>query len=326
MPLVRSGPNVQAAPVRFLVRKRAWCYMPYCMLLCVAAVCWRTRHDRAARWSEQKAGKQWLSVSATLMWRFACFVCLCVCLCVRGGISALRPLLFLDVGGISENPAVGEVFPISLVVHHLYSYASEEELQPPNVMQGLGFDEVSPKRARAMLSPLMYCACILICAALRPARRPLCPLLPSPFCLCPGGAVTRNAFFFFPLQYSAWLDRHSEAEIVKVIQESLDAYAVSAGVRIFDQRRASRGVRLCCRACGAHRGPDKLWCRLIFVPACARCEHCRRRGWRKLNVFVTSCCCVYTCLLYFCFASQDKGATQFDPLYPVLTELCARGH
>jgi len=107
-------------------------------------------------------------------------------------LRALRPLLFLDVGGISENPAVGEVFPISLVVHHLYSYASEEELQPPNVMQGLGFDE-----------------------------------------------------------YSAWLDRHSEAEIVKVIQESLDAYAVSAG---------------------------------------------------------------------------DKGATQFDPLYPVLTELCARGH
>ena len=54
---------------------------------------------------------------------------------------ALRPLLFLDVESIIASPSVGEVLPISLVVHHLYSYASEE-MQPPHVMQGLSFAEV----------------------------------------------------------------------------------------------------------------------------------------------------------------------------------------
>jgi len=70
----------------------------------------------------------------------------------------------------------------------------------------------------------------LRCAPAGPAAPLSSPALS--FLPLPRGRCDEKCIFLFSLQYSAWLDRHSEAEIVKVIQESLDAYAVSAGVRI----------------------------------------------------------------------------------------------
>ena len=57
-------------------------------------------------------------------------------------LRALRPLLFLDVKGIVENPAVGESISVSLVAHHLFSHAPEDIL-PPHNLKGWTFEQYS---------------------------------------------------------------------------------------------------------------------------------------------------------------------------------------
>ncbi len=146
-------------------------------------------------------------------------------------LRAFRKLLFMETLALAPGPATLPDLPPAVVAQHLFSRAPPA-LVSPHVRSNLTPAQVSPwhpSRALArdggMLSHGLR-GCCAVGIMLPPSNNWASALTPPP--LPPVTNTLHTYTHLPPLQYSLWLDEHSQEEALKFVRNALDAGVAKA--------------------------------------------------------------------------------------------------